>query len=499
MKDLGKWQAVSFISRVLSQIIGLSSSIIIPRILSVGEFGVIGLANSIGKSFGVTQNLGLASGSTREISKHSNTQEDIFKIFVTSLFIKYIISFPLAFGLFLFAEKIAVGKYNALEVVTPLRIYAGILIVQNVQSLFNSVVQGMQRFRLLFTYQIAISLINVALFIPLVYFYRANGYFYASLIFNLISSILMGILAMWPLRKYFVLPTKEEFKKISKAVFVVSLGVYAVKIIFTFWEGVGPLVLGLHLDTVQIGLFSLALLYSGKLMTLSDSVTDVNLSVFSKEYSLDSSLFKELFTSNFNKLFAIVAFMAFGATFWRFEIVTLFFGDKYLYSLGLIPAIMYGFVFYSFINIVKSSIFVPAKLIKEIVFCYVLMIAGTLATYAVLTASLFPQEKLFAMALGMLSGAFLCYSATAIIAFNKLKIRLFSVPHAVILVLMAIAIVSGTFFNSYVLQLFSTGFTLVTKLVLFFIYTVIFYLLVKQFKFFNLSDVKLFSKFRRKS
>src|SRR5690606_5406974 len=98
---------------------------------------------------------------------------------------------------------------------------------------------------------------------------------------------------------HFVFPTKDEFKKITKAVFAISLGVYLVKIIYTFWEGIGPLVLGLHLDTTQIGFFSLAVLYCGKLMTISDSVTDVSLPVFSKEYSADTKAFKDMFLSNF--------------------------------------------------------------------------------------------------------------------------------------------------------------------------------------------------------
>ena len=106
MKELGRWQTISFLSRVVSQIIGMVSSVIIPTILTVGEFGVISLANSIGKTFGVTQNLGLASGRTREMSKSTNTNTDLSKILFTSIIIKYLISFPMAFGLFLFAEKL---------------------------------------------------------------------------------------------------------------------------------------------------------------------------------------------------------------------------------------------------------------------------------------------------------------------------------------------------------------------------------------------------------
>ena len=83
MKSLLKWQAISFISRGLAMAVGIVQSIVIVRILSVGEYGLITLATSIGGAFGIYQHLGLASGSTREISSAKNNKE-IFEIFLTS-------------------------------------------------------------------------------------------------------------------------------------------------------------------------------------------------------------------------------------------------------------------------------------------------------------------------------------------------------------------------------------------------------------------------------
>ena len=498
MSELGKWQTVSFLSRVVSQIIGLVSSVIIPTILTVSEFGIISLANSIGKTFGVTQNLGLASGSTREMSKSTNSKEDITKILFTSIFIKYLISFPMAFGLFLFAEKLAIDKYSAPEVVIPLKIFSIILVVQNIQSLFNSVIQAMQRFKLLFTYQIFIAVLNVCIFIPLVYLYRANGYFYASLVFNTIASVILGVLALWPLRKDFTLPRRTEFKEIAKAVFVVSLGVYAVKIIFTFWEGIGPLILGLHLDTTQIGFFSLALLYCAKLMTVSDSVTDVNLSVFSKQYSLDSKEFKRLFIPNYNKLFVIVTFIAMGALFWKFEVITLLFADKYLNSINLILPIMFGYVLYSFVNIFKSSIFVPAKMIVELVISYAMLILGTAISYFTLYRFIIVDKPLYSMAISLLVGALLCFLSMSYFGAKKLNLRFITIRHLLIAFFIVFIAISGNMFNSYILQITITWFLLLIKSMLFIIYTLVFFYLVQAFNFISFTELKSIIARKRK-
>ena len=68
MKELGKWQIISFVSRGMAMFLGLVQTFVIIRVLTVGEWGIIQLAVSIGGALGIYQHLGLASASTREIS-----------------------------------------------------------------------------------------------------------------------------------------------------------------------------------------------------------------------------------------------------------------------------------------------------------------------------------------------------------------------------------------------------------------------------------------------
>lgn len=493
MNELGKWQTISFASRMISKVIGMIPSILIPRILSVSDFGVVGIAKSLGKTFGVTQNLGLASGSTREISNHQNTKEDIFKIFVTSVFIKYLLSFPMALALFLMADFLAV-KYNNPALVLPLKLYALVLVVQNVQSLFNSIVQGMQRFKLLFTYQVLITIPNVILFVSLVYLYGVNGYFYASFIFNLFASIVLGFLALWPLRHSFVLPSAQDFKRIGKAVFVVSLAVYAAKIIYTFWEGIGPLILGQSIDASKLGYFVFAALYAGQLMAISDSITDVNLSVFSKQYSMDSEQFKNVFMANFNKIFVLVLFIASSAIYWSYEIVTLFYGDKYTSALILIPPILLSFVFYSYVNIVKSSIFVPAKLMKELVSSYLVLILGSVAIYFVLKDTFDP---LMAMGIGMAGGTGLSYLLMNLYTRHKINLSLFNYKHLIVLGVAAVLALLAGFSSSKLLEILTTWYLFVPKLFVYVLFVFVFYILSKRLGFFDISQLSIWKKIKR--
>src|SRR3989344_1067093 len=187
MRDLTKWQLISFISRGVAMAFGIVQSFVIVRILSVGEWGVVQIAVSIGGAFGIYQHLGLASGSTREISAAKNDTE-VFKIFITAALIRYLITIPIAIFLFFSAETLAVNKYFEPMLILPIKIYAFVLLIQGIQSILNSVISGTKRFKRLFLYQSLIAVVSMFLFIPLVYYYHVYGYFYALALFNIASS-----------------------------------------------------------------------------------------------------------------------------------------------------------------------------------------------------------------------------------------------------------------------------------------------------------------------
>jgi O-antigen/teichoic acid export membrane protein len=401
MKELTKWQMISFISRMTAMGLGIVQSFVIIRILSVSEWGVVQMGLSIGGALGIYQHLGLSSASTREISS-AKDDEDIFKIFVTSAFVRYCVTLPLAIGLFVFARYIAINLYSNPVLIFPLKLYSIVLVIQGVQGILNSVISGTKRFKTLFVYQVVIALVSVSLFIPLVYMFRIEGYFYALLLFTLISSIVLAVLAFRPLKGNLSLPTRKDFVRLLKDIFSISIGVYLVKIIYTNWEKLGPNLLGLANPAEVVAIYAFALLYAKKLMHISDSVTDVNLPVLSEKFVDSKAAFVKLFTENFNKVYSLIIFVAVTAVFWAPEVIHFVVGgNKYDASLVLVPALVFAFLFYSLINIVKSSVIIPAKMVKEMVIGYLALIIGTGVTYAVLATLL---GHLQAMSLGMMVG-----------------------------------------------------------------------------------------------
>jgi len=430
MKNLLKWQIISFVSRGLAMVIGIVQSVVIVRILSVGEYGLVTLAASIGGAFGIYQHLGLASGSTREISSADDDTE-IFKIFVTAVVIRYFVTVPLAIILFVLSKYIAITQYANADLITPLKIFSLILLIQGVQSIFNSVISGTQRFKQLFIYQVVIAAVGLIIYIPLIYFYRVNGYFMALAAFNLVGSISLGILALRPLRGKFVLPQKKDFVRLLKDILSISLGIYIVKILYTYWQKSGPLLLGLEFSAEEIGLFGFALLYAAKLMTVSDAITDVNLPVLSKKFTHSVDEFRNLFVGNFNKVFAFIVFAAASAVYWVQDIFHFLVGSaKYDGSFPYIFSLVFAFVFYSVVNIVKSSILIPAKLVKEMIIGFIILLGVTVGFYFAVSPL---YGGLLTMSYAMAFGAFVALLITMAFVWFKLKFTFVTSGHVFLL------------------------------------------------------------------
>ncbi|MCX6784075.1 MAG: oligosaccharide flippase family protein [candidate division WWE3 bacterium] len=400
-KDLLKWQSISVASRFFSVGVGIAQSIILTRwILSVEEFGLIGVIGAVGAMLGVFQHLGLASGTTRELAYRG--EKDASKVFISSLIARYAISLPLAIGLFIFAGRIAAG-YHHIEMAGPLQIYAVILLLQASQDVCGSVLQGLQRFKHLFLFQAFLAILSFCLYVPLSHFFKFNGYFLALSLVTLVSVVVMWVLVIKSLRSTWKFPTKAEVIPILKDVFAVGLSIYIVKIIFTNWENLGTVFLGTQVSLISIGFFTYAMGYAFKLMTVSDALTDVNLSVMTKLYKEERDTFKQVFMENFNKIYSFVWLAALTAIFWAPQIFFIFVKHKYDSSLPYILPLTLAVWFYSYINYLGASIIVPAKKVIQMIIYYVVMIASTVGFYFM--AGGFINDKILLMSIAMAVGS----------------------------------------------------------------------------------------------
>jgi len=376
MSALIRWQFFSILSRFAAVGIGIVQSVFIVRLLSPDTYGLVGVVVAVGSLAGIILHLGLVSGATREIAA-ARSEEDAFKVFASALVVRMAVALPIFTALFEGANLIAGSIYHHPEIAQAVRLYAAILLIQAPQGIFNAALFGLKRFKPIFIFQVTIAVISLSLFVPLTYYFGFYGYFWAMLCLAAINTLSLLVLTWRSFQVKWLWPKLPEIKAFARKILSVGLAIYLVKIIFTAWQRFGPLVLGREASAFEVGIFSFALFYSSKLMTASDAVTDVSLPVFSEHFSCDLEKFRTEFAANFEKIFSLVTLVAGCAILWSPELIYLIAGNKYQNALPLVPLLVFCFWAYSFMNIIKSSVMIPAKLGREMVISYALLLAMT--------------------------------------------------------------------------------------------------------------------------
>lgn len=437
MTYLVKWQVLSMISRFAAMGIGILQSIFVVRYLTTAEYGLVGLVTSVGGVVGIILHLGLVSGTTREIAAGENVREK-FRVFVTALVIRLGVATLLSLVLFFSAPFVAREFYAHPEIALPLRVFALVLFIQSVQGIFDAVLSGFQRFKQLFVFQVVIALISLALYVPLILKVGFYGYFWAMLVLAFVHSLALLVLALncfseklgYEVAPVRVLPSlfgelgrKMALQKLvvyGKRIFSVGFSIYIVKILFVLWEKFGPLALGRTVSAADLGIYNFGLFFATKLMTASDAVTVVNLPVFSESFVADKEKFQKEFIFNFEKMFAFITFAAAAATFWSPELFYLIVGQKYNAALPFIPWLVGAFWCYSFVNIINSSILIPAKMNWNMIISYLLLLVGTVIGFFAFS------DGLYAMAYASLLGAGLALVWQVLALVRYLGINIFS-------------------------------------------------------------------------
>lgn len=446
MSYLFKWQSISLASRLIAQFVGILQGAIILRLLSVSEWGTLQIVLSLTAIVGTAQSVGLTSGSTREISGAKSNSE-AQKVFLVSLLIRLLISLPFVIFVFFYANSYASDFENSLLVSTAVKILALALLVDSISGIFNSVLSGFQQFKVLFIFQVIRAFISIVTFVSLVYFYDFIGYFYALVIFNSLNALILFFLAI----RYFDHPFKsitfDDFKRVFRDIFAISIVIFAVKQLYSLWENLPNIYLkkSLGLPVEQIALFSLALIFCKKLMIFSDSITDVTLPVMSKLYSEDARKFRTSYIKSFNYTLALITFIASIVTFWSVEIVLIYSGkSEFIQSAYLVPFVMLGVWSYSKINLIKSSILVPSNSLLSLFSTYTTLLVSTYIYFYIFT-QIFSNNLilLFSIAFGL--GSFTAFLLAYLLVFFKLKINLIN-PLSLLYILVSAGYISQYYF-----------------------------------------------------
>jgi len=451
-QQLFKYQTLSIITRGIVTILGVIQGIIIVRILSPEDYGLIGIVLAVGGLVGVIEHFGLATGSIREISI-TRTLEEASKVMFTALGVRLVIVLPLAVGLFIASDYISNNIYNHPEISFPLKIFSLIMILQSVQDIFASTLSGLQKFNQLFLFQITSAVINLLVFVVLVKYKGFIGYFYAMLLLALFLLLILITINFNLFNKKFILPTIREFKQIFKNIFNIGLTTWILKILYMFWQKGGILIAGLFLLPKELGYINFAIFVGLKITFIPDSISGINLSVMSKKYNEDVEIFKKEFKDNFYKVFSLLFLVSTIAIFYSKEIIILLVGQKYAPSFPLIPFYIFSCLLYSLINLIGASVIVPTLMLKEAIFYY-LVLCGV--SFFAIWLFLVIGFGVLGVANGTLLGVIFAIILQNLFIYKKIKLQIFDaklgllflslVPLVIVYLLSFNQIIKGIFF-----------------------------------------------------
>lgn len=418
--NLAKTQLLSLFTKGITTALGIAQSVIIVRILSPAEFGLVGLVMSIGGVIGVTQHLGIVDGAIREIAVLEK-KKDVGAVFWVSHLVRQMVTIPLSLGLILLSRYIATDIYHRPEITLYIQMFAAVLILQGLQDVLGASLTGMKNFVALYIIQIITAAINVAAFGILTKIYGALGFFIA-VIFT--TAIMVAMLA-WSIKKdlagHLGFPDWLTIQKYARRVMRVGAYMYLARIFFVIWQRLPLLALGGVLAAKELGYFNMSLTFGSKLTIIAMALSEVNLSWMTTLYATQKDEFRRIATKNMHRVLLFMMSMTLVLLFFAPEILRYVIGQQYLPAEPLILITTAAFFLYCLMDIGTSSVFVPANepRARAVIYAMMVAISGGVMGWLMLT-----QPSMLVASGGVLGGATLSYVVTVIYTKRRFNISL---------------------------------------------------------------------------
>ncbi len=440
--SLARTQFLSLVTKAITTILGIIQSVIVIRVLSPAEYGLIGLVTSIGGVVGVTQHLGIVDGTIREIAilKDKKAQGTVFWV---SQIVRQVVTVPLSIALLLLASWIAGSLYGRPEIAGLIKMFAAVLVLQGLQDVMGATVTGLKRFVSLYKVQILTALINVGVFGWLTWQYAANGFFAAMIITTLIMVILLAGLVRKELTGDLSWPGWPEIRQYGRRVMRIGIYMYLARIFFVVWQRLPLLLLGGVLTADELGHINVSLTFGSKLTIVAMALSEVNLAWMSSVYMQDKAVFARIVSRNMKRVLVVLAALTVGLVFFVPEILQYVVGAEYLPARHLILIMTLAFFLYALLDVGTSSALVAADKPRDRAVLFGIM---TVVSAVIIAFLLWQRPDAMLAAIAVLSGVSLAYVLSLWYSLKRLDLAL--VDQDVLIVLASVVgVIAWLFFD----------------------------------------------------
>lgn len=382
--NLGRIQFLSVVTKAVTRSLGVIQSLIIIRVLSATEFGIVGLVMAIGGLIGVSQHLGIVDGAIREIAVRKR-KDEIGKVFWVSHIARQAVTLPLSLLLLTLAGIIATHIYSRPEIIPYIQLFAGVLVLQGLQDVLGATLTGMKKFSSLYIIQIITATVNIVVFGYLTWKYHVPGFFWAVIITTLFMVALLSYVIRKELAGNLTLPTWKDVKTYGNNLLHIGAFMYISRIFYVLWQKLPLLMLGGILVGEELGYLNVSLTFGSQLVILAAALSEVNLSWMSTLFANNREEFSKIVTHNINRVIILMSGLTLGLIFFIPEILHYVVRKtEYFAAQPTIILLTLSFFLYSIMDIGTSSVFVAANKprLRALIFGVLVIISGAGSLWA---------------------------------------------------------------------------------------------------------------------
>jgi O-antigen/teichoic acid export membrane protein len=309
----------SLFSEILAKVIGPIGFLILTRILSPKDFGVVAVATTILSFVYIISDLGIG----KVLIQENGDEKYLLKVFNNGFWINTILGLLLCILMMFFSDELAVffGNHESSMVIKVMAIQVLFFSLSSVQ-----ISNKKKHFDFKFLFYLRLITVGTPLLIAIPIAFAGGGYW--AIVWGQVVGTLLSTLALWINSKW--KPVFEINFDILKTIISKSTWNSLDQIFVWLPIGVDTYLISKNMSTIELGIYSTSkTLFSTAISLSLGAITPVMFSVFSKINTDDYQLQKKILSYQ-KKIFFLSSFMGSGVYIFRKPIEQILFNYKWI-------------------------------------------------------------------------------------------------------------------------------------------------------------------------
>ena len=345
MKNTNKNFIYNVIYQIFIFIIPLITTPYISRVLGVDNVGIYSYTYSLVNYFMLCSLIGINNYGARNIAKKSSNKDEMSEEFSNIYFLQLFLTIIMLILYFIFS--LFISKYNI-----KIMLIQSIFLV-SVAFDINWLYFGMEKFKITISRNIIIKLLSLVLIFCIVK--NSGDLWKYTLIMS--CSTLISQLYLWIFIKKYIDFHKPSFKKILKNL-KPCLVLFIPVIAYSIYRIMDKTMIGYIANTIELGNYESAEKIINIPISLITALGTVMLPHMSK--ASDKEI-KNKITDTYRLIFLFTIPMCFGIFAISSDFSTVFFGNEFTLTAGIIKLLIITVIFSAIANVIRTNYLIPKE------------------------------------------------------------------------------------------------------------------------------------------